>query len=488
MDKDTRSLFDALQKNLALLTDMQRAATVQKDISGTPDAQLIFGPQGIFSNFGLDDVVVNATITPRGMDRAIPVVATRELNPIYPYITGFDEDGNAEPAGPCDDAPGGYIETCHQTAQFGRYTRSSKEMEYNELVGVLNNHLTTNLRVLGSVLGDGHALLPGATGENSNFINSVIKTQMVVVGWLFQTVLGKQLWAGSPTNNNVGGGYREFPGLETLISTGKIDAFSGVACPALDSDVKDFNYNPVSGDQPDIVEYLSMMHYYLTHNASRMRLDPVEHMIVMRPQLFFELTRVWPVRYLTDRGGVTLGGSDAIVINDNNNIAMRDEMRQGNFLWINGQRVPVVTDDGIPEANSTTNANLAAGEFASDIYIVPLRAKGMPVLYWEHLDYRAALGDLSVLNNAQQFWPSDGGRFLWAAQQRNWCFKIQAKIEPRVVLRTPQLAGRLQHVKYSPLQHLRESDPDSPYRMKGGNEYYDTPDTLYSEWNPAEEQ
>jgi len=113
---------------------------------------------------------------------------------------------------------------------------------------------------------------------------------------------------------------------------------------------------------------------------------------------------------------------------------------------------------------------------------VPLRAKNMPVLYWEHLDYRAAQGDLSVFNNQQQFWPTDGGRYLWAVQSTNWCFKIQAKIEPRVVLRTPQLAGRIQHVMYTPLQHLREWDPTSPYRLKGGEEEYNTPPSYYTPW------
>jgi len=48
------------------------------------------------------------------------------------------------------------------------------------------------------------------------------------------------------------------------------------------------------------------------------------------------------------------------------------------------------------------------------------------------------------------------------------CFKIQAEVEPRLVLRTPQLAARIQNVKYVPLQHVREPDFDSPYRYKGG--------------------
>jgi hypothetical protein len=76
----------------------------------------------------------------------------------------------------------------------------------------------------GSGAGAGHQLAPTLTPESPDFINSVMRVQMVTVGWLFQSLLSKQLWAGSPTNNNVGGGYKEFPGLETLVSTGKVDA------------------------------------------------------------------------------------------------------------------------------------------------------------------------------------------------------------------------------------------------------------------------
>jgi len=480
MDREVVEILKGVQKSLDTLSKLQSSA---KAISGTADAQLMFGPGGLFSNFGLDDTVINASMSPRGIDAMLPVVPTSELSPVFPFITGFESDGGAEPAGPCDDAPSGVMEVAHTTAPFGRYTRSSKEMEYNEIVGILNKRLTTDLRVLGSVFGGRHTLMPSEAQDTATFIQSVIQTQMVVVGKMLQNLLVSQVWNGSPLNNNVGGGYKEFPGLDTLIATGHVDAFTNTVAPALDSDVKDFNYNDVSGEDPDIVRYLAMMLYYLQHNANRMGLAPVQWVIAMRPELFFEITAVWPVRYLTDRGGVNMPTGTSIVINDRNNVELRDAMRQGSFLWINGVQVPVVTDDGIFEHNNANNQNLEPGEFASDIFVVPLRAAGIPVCYWEFLDYRTAQSDLSVLNNKQQFWPSDGGRYLWSVQSLNWCFKIQAKIEPRIILRTPQLAGKIQHVKYSPLQHLRSYDEDSPYFKKGGVEEYDTPPDFYTPWS-----
>jgi len=481
MDSKVDQALASIAETLQMLTKMQKGQ--QKAISGTPNAQLIFGPNGIFSNFGLDDVVVNASLSPKGISGLIPAVGTVYTNPVYPFLTGFESDGDDEVDGVCDDAPGGVIEICHQTAQFGRVARGSQEMEINQLMQILNGNLNTELRLLGDVIGEGHQLLTSEANQSGQWLRSVIQTQMVIIGIEFQRWLTPTVWTGDPANNSTGGGYREFPGLDILISTGKVDAFTGVACAALDSDVKDFNYEPVDSAVYDIVEYVSMMEFYLRHVASRAGLDPTEWVIAMRPELFFELTAVWPCRYLTHRCS-DIASTQVAVLNDDTNVRMRDEMRNGNFLTVNGRQIPVVTDDGIYENNAATSARLVPGEFSSDIYFLPIRAKGMPVLYWEYLDYSRAMADLtSMLQSKGRFWVTDGGRYMWTMQDLNYCFKFQGKLEPRVVLRTPHLAGRIQNVKYSPLQHLRSWNPDSPYFKKGGTEEYDTPPDFYSEWN-----
>lgn len=478
MDQEVLEILKGINANLTALTGQK----VGKEISGTPDAQLIFGAAGLFSNFGLDSTVINAGLYPRGIDRYLPVFPTVYTDPVYSLITGIEPDGEDEPDGVCDDAPGAVLETCHQVAAFGRYTRSSKEMEVNQLMQVLNGHLTTDIKVLGSILGPGHALLTGqGPADNGTWIRSVIETQMMLVKVELQRKLTQQLWQGDPANNSANGGYLEFPGLDILIATGKVDAFTNVACGALDPDVKDFDYNDIAGDDPSIVAYLSMMMYYLEHNAERMGLDPVTWRIAMRPQMFFELTRIWPAHYLT--AGAIVNNVNTVVMSSEA-VQMRDAMWNGRWLIINGRQYEVITDDGIFEHNSTNNANLDPGEFASDIYILPFTAKGMPVLYWEHLDYTQAMADVSAYTqNKGQFWSTDAGRYMWTLQNLNYCFKIQSKLEPRVILRTPQLAGRLQHVMYQPLQHLREPFSESPYFVKGGNEEYSTPPSYYNEWD-----
>ena len=60
------------------------------------------------------------------------------------------------------------------------------------------------------------------------------------------------------------------------------------------------------------------------------------------------------------------------------------------------------------------------------------------------------------------------GAFLTWPRQTNQCVVWNAKIEPRLLLRTPWLAGRLQNVLACPLQHEREPFPDDPYHVDGG--------------------
>ncbi len=71
--------------------------------------------------------------------------------------------------------------------------------------------------------------------------------------------------------------------------------------------------------------------------------------------------------------------------------------------------------------------------------------------------------------------------YSWALEQIKWCYKFSVKTEQRVVLRTPHLAGRIDNVRYSPLQHLRTYETDSPYHVDGGVSVRAS-GTTYSVW------
>lgn len=80
------------------------------------------------------------------------------------------------------------------------------------------------------------------------------------------------------------------------------------------------------------------------------------------------------------------------------------------------------------------------------------------------------------------FW-TDNGVYTWALEVVKWCYKLSLKTEQRVVLRAPHLAGRIDHVRYTPLQHLREPDPSSPYWADGGVSIRGGLGTPYAAWS-----
>lgn len=430
-------------------------------------AQLLTQPSGLFTVTGLERELFSTHIRPMGLGAVLPAMPSNVDDPRYGFITGFSDDIGSEPTTPCDDAPTGYMKGGTLTAQFGRVQRGTDTIEIDATLHQQRG-ASTDLRVLGEMLNTGDGMVLG-TGRDP--MQTVIDAQMVGAGVRMERKLATMLWQGSPANNTAGGGYKEFPGLDNQIATGQIDADTGTALPSTDSLIYNFNYNAVDGTGFDIVEYLSMMEFYLRDIARRTGLLPVTWAVVMRPELWFELSSVWPCRYLTNRC-TEANGTSPMVINDNVNVQLRDAMRNGSYIDINGNRYPVITDDGIFEHTNVNNGNVAAGHYASSIYMVPMRVIGnFPVTYWEYINYNNINAQLAALGPGARnapFWVHPGGRFLWVYKPNGLCFNLQVKAEPRVVLRTPHLAGKVQNVTYSPMSHLRDSQPSSAYWVNGG--------------------
>lgn len=436
--------------------------TLEKALAGNSTYTPLHGPGGIFASAAIERDVISAHVRPFGLASRLPLIPTVFTHPLFPALTGFTDVTGTEPTKACDDAPSGYMKGCNLTARLGMIRRDSREIDLDDVMLKLHRGDHTDLMLRGQVLGLTN-LAPTIAGASvGDILNVVSASEMVNVGVQMERKLNKQLWQGVTTVAN------EFPGLDVQIATGQKDAETGTLCPALDSDVKDFAYDRVDGTGRDIVEYMSMLEFYVRYNAMTMGLEPVTWLWVMRPELWQELTAIWPCKYNTNRCNTIVTGQGRVVIDGRENITERDNMRNGLYIDVNGNRYDVVLDTGIFEHTNVNNANVPLGNYASSIYFVPLTVMGMPVTYREYLDYRQAATDYSYTQNRLDVWWTDNGVFSWSIQQQKWCYKFHAKTEQRVVLRAPHLAGKIQRVRYSPLQHLRESDPTSPYFMDGG--------------------
>lgn len=430
--------------------------------AGVNTATLLHGAQGIYHGPGLERDVISAHVRPYGLASTLPRVPSVSTNPLFASLTGYTAVTGDEPANSCDDAPAGYQKSCYLTARFGKVRRDSQTLEMDEIIEQYNRGDFTDLILRGRVLGLTSGMSPSEL-DVTDFLNIVTLSELVGVGVQTERVLSQRYWTGSAA-------LGQMPGLDNQIVTGQVDAQDNVACPALDSDVKSFGYNNVCGTTLDIVHYMGAMSYYLSSIAYGAGLEPVTWAIVMRPQLWHELTECWPCAYNTNRcTSVLAAATERSVLMGDQMVAMRDEMRRSLMLPLEGRMYPVILDTGIFEHNNVNNPNLLMGQYASSIYFVPLTIIGnLPVTYVEYKDYKASEPDARFLRGKADWWWTDGGLFSWAVEQIKWCYKFSLKTEQRIVLRTPHLAGKIQHVMYQPLQHIREPYPESPYFADGG--------------------
>ena len=485
MDTQQARTYEAMAKAFELLSKHDLSAGF------TPTTNVIHGPQGIFGVPGIERDIFATRVKPTGLLEYLPAIGTDIEHPLVGYLTGFtDDESGTEKDAVCDvPLEAGKIKSCLQGALFGRYERKTEVLEVNKALRRENRGEFMDLRLLNEPLLNQGLSVPSSTAVSANdLLNRAVMARWITLGVAFERLLGPQVYTGTPANNSANGGYMEFHGLETLVGTGKIDVITGTACTALDSYLANFAYRRVSENGAALVAAITNMVRFTENVARRTGLMPADWRLVMRNDAFNDIVDAWPCAYGTYRcnsGAVTDPAITQLVIDGMAQRAFAEDMRNGKYLKVDGRNIPVVIDDFIPEDTNTTNANVPSGCFASDIYYLPFTVRGgIQSLFFEYYDFNTPDGVMQAIMDGKlqnMFW-TDGGRFLWTFRQTGWCVEWWAKIEPRLRLLTPHLAGRLQNVLYCPERHFRDDDPSSAYFADGGtygprsNATYDSSD------------
>lgn len=472
------AVLEQLAQALAPIIEQQKARSYglgevfKHDTSGTPGNVYSHGPGGNLTWPGVDPALFNATMGAQSLLSQLPAVPSVYTNPTYFTITGVQGDTGSEMSGVCDNAPtAGLMKSCLVTSVFGRYERATPLIDVGRL-GARNDRADPlDLRLVNSPMSSNLPFgLGGGIGDPpGDVLTNEVSRKFWERNVSFHRLLSKQLWRGNPaTGNAAGGGYKEMTGLQLLVNTGYVDADAGVACPAMDSYVRAFNYGRIdlATGAANLIATLTDMIYQLESRADRAGVSPVRFVLAMRPQLFYQITAIWPCSYLTTNC-LTSSAGTPLNMDAQDVVRFRDEMRAGKYLLVDGKRYDVILDDGIIEYDgNSSGGNFPRGCFATDIYVLPMSMiGGQSTLYLEYFQYTNpsasdALGNM-ILGRAE-------GAFLTWPRQTNMCVQWQSRIEPRLVLRTPWLAGRISNVVYCPIQHERETFPEEPYFANGG--------------------
>jgi len=433
----------------------------------TNDAQLLYVEGGLFTDCCLERPVMNLTINPqRALGNAIPVIRRNTQVSKYAFLTDIAEPPGALPINPCDDPPQvGDLAACFMETRKGRISLATKTLELDRIIQRYCEGMTTDLYIVGDVRGVSSGI---ASGMQENLIlmaeATVMRQFQLLARGLQQKVL-RMFWTGDPTNaavNTVGGGERQFWGLEYLVADdyGTKPWVTGTDCDKLNSDIKDFEGTCVGAANATtgqgLYEYMQTLEETITTKASFYGYSSVEWVIVMRPEMWAAVTKILPCEMLSGNCSTPLVGTSPLAANVSIDVSgmgiatLRQQLQSSQRLDLNGRTYRVIIDDSMPV---TTVAGPPATH-ESDIYFLPLRVEGQPVLFWDTADYRAvdqALRPVPGGLGGLRGW-HDGGLTLSIVSSLNYCFSITSKMEPGLVLLAPHLAGRIEGVRACRIQ------------------------------------
>lgn len=457
----------------------------QKAITAPTYSAWGHGNGGLFAQPGVEPQWINAVQLPAdGLWARLPEYKTNKTRPLYGILSGVGAGTSTNPpANACGDwGTGGLISICRQDAVLGRKGMGTEVFDLARM-GELNDRADMqDFSMIGNPLegaNSGYAmnLFAGGADVGSDFLNKELAKLIFEMAVNMEREFAPDVWTDVP--GTAADAYRleYMRGMEYLINTGYRDAITGTACASVDSDIINFatfatggnNITTVAGAGDKLVQLLSSLVMAKEKQAREQRLDPVGYAFYMSTLTFWGVTEIWACSYLTNRCQTTTSGMN-LNIDATEQVRMREEMRAGNFLWINGKRYEVVLDDTMPQTQPS------AGVFTGDIYLIAQTIRGnFPAIFKTYFDFNApgaagdALRQMGQLAYGSSVSPD--GKYLMNLSKENNCYKLQGTFRPGLVVRTPFLDVRITNVKVQPTIVPRSWDPSAPsFYVNGGTQ------------------
>ncbi len=420
---------------------------------------------GIFSGAGVRPERYSTLVRPNSMAALVNILKSEFTNEILEVMTGQTAAAGTNATGFCGDPPTvGQGKICRQIYTFAKWFVKTDLNSIPE-IGQFRNRADVPATILNGGP-TGNPLIPELMFrmlEN----DSRLKYEFWRIGVALEQSLESVLIQGlvSAGANNTHGWISEFDGLDRQIRTGYVDSVTSLACEAMDSAVitHGANVNTTASDGRNIVQELSDLMFGLRQRASGMGMDATTWVIVMRRELFRAFVEQYSCLYNLFRCSGTQYEENNTDQTTTNNLRL--EMLNGEYILVDGVRIPVVWSEGI------TQTTPAANTFESDMYIVPINWAGRPLLNLEHFPMDNA--------NATEFSEFQGegvitmnnGMYMVGNRNTGLCKEYHFASMMRLILETPWLAGRIDNLQYTFSAPIRNAFPGASYYADGGVSY-----------------
>lgn len=453
MDFTPEQLLEA-SKQIGALIDNLGIGYKHDPASTVSNAVLAHGPGGLFSSQGVRPGMYSTVPRPVDLASIIPLVKSVNVNERWEVLTGVTVTEGTRATDICSEGPTpGQLKVCSQVFTWGEMKIDTRTQRLNEW-GRRNNYADMDRNVF-NLMSSSHPLMPQfLTAENVN--TDFGKLVMEVVFALEKSFAsvdvngvagGTSAPAGVVNSEDYRPWISQYAGLYAQIATGKVDSVSQAACPAADSVVITHNA-PIASNGTNGLSFVQNVVNLVRSplaRANRVGMGDFNFVLGVHPNAWWAISDQWACQYNVDRCNDGAAG-DPVIRNATDITEFRDAMRNGNYLLVDGMRIPVVFADGLQWDGVNNNT------FSTDILLLPLNWRGQRLLYRQYFplnnpqatawqNFVGPLGSARILN--------DGLYAMGARTTNGMCSKAEFYSQTRLILDTPWLAGRLNDVQVS---------------------------------------
>lgn len=408
----------------------------QKATGAGMPSYYLYGEGGLFGRCDGSSTLINALVGPVGFERVLTWIGTDTEKEFVDAWTDIVINAG-EQATACGSCATAAMKACAQFYPLGRFCRQTQELQFDR-IGTRAHSGVPIKNLFGSITGPmGEVLVPQGAAISDDFY-----LQTSLVGYALRLKNAQMLWTGNPINNT--GAYAEYNGFQNLVNTGKYDAYTQLACNALDSFLLNFaNNNPTADGTYAIRSWFHRMVAQFRHRATGagMDWDTAKMYIVMTPNLWDCIAKVYACAGV-DLCGVT--GQNRVNVDANQAQTRYENYLSNMMLPIDGREYPVVLDSMIPETTGQANG------ICSDIYFITTEISGRTITYGNYQDFNKTFGrvneELRAMFGGSPIAITDNGRYAVIMDNVRGCFDVQAIAKPRLVAEMPQLLGRIRNV------------------------------------------